>query len=606
MLGRFLFLAALAFSLFLPPAHSAWWNILSVEPRRPPRQAANVEEQPDQVHNALPLMDHRVPFEMETASVPGSERGGKLLEDLKKKLQSSCWHSAYSSLFSSCREVLKDDSKKMRLAYKFADCFLRSSGKDPLKSCPDSSPVKECTKSLTDHRHHLLLQFFIDIASMCHHLQSEAFKLETEEVIGNLKDSAHWVEDKLAVMQSQARSILDNTDKIFGLQQRLEEEYFVMKRGLVEMHDDLNKGIFHLKEYADETNKHMLAVSSFQRELADHQENMVRQQQLLSENLQEEVSSLRSKAEDINSNVVKSLSGQDELLSGQEAALSGLASLKRIQEKMQEDVLRESKRLHEMHQRLADGSEAILKAQEVFASKQALIFTSLERLFALHNAILTESRTVKAVLFYVPVAILIYLITGTRQTSNGRVVLYAGLCLSFAAEFWSLRLPKSSPYYQHEYLTNALYIRGTYAVAAILYVFYCILTFKDYASLSYKILLDMQKRLDENTSFLGSLYFGSSTSEAQNGDFSLLANVPRFRGYEDEAERSRKDDYSDDPDYDPQEDSDCEELQCTFSRDYNLRRNVRRSGRPLARSAAILSWEDEEMFVSLFRPLSPR
>lgn len=64
--------------------------------------------------------------------------------------------------------------------------------------------------------------------------------------------------------------------------------------------------------------------------------------------------------------------------------------------------------------------------QESFVSKQAAVFSSLERLFSLHNSILLESRALKTFLFYVATSIFIYMSTSAKQTYNARPLLYCG------------------------------------------------------------------------------------------------------------------------------------------------------------------------------------
>lgn len=76
-------------------------------------------------------------------------------------------------------------------------------------------------------------------------------------------------------------------------------------------------------------------------------------------------------------------------------------------------------------------------------SKQAAVFTSLERLFSLHNAILLESKSVKTFLFYVVASVFVYMSTSTKQTYNARALLYCGKTL-LASEAFPLHLIPSS------------------------------------------------------------------------------------------------------------------------------------------------------------------
>jgi hypothetical protein len=64
--------------------------------------------------------------------------------------------------------------------------------------------------------------------------------------------------------------------------------------------------------------------------------------------------------------------------------------------------------------------------QEEFRAKQANIFAALDKLYILHNAILAESRFIKAFFFYCCVVFLIYMLTSAKQTFSIRGRLYFG------------------------------------------------------------------------------------------------------------------------------------------------------------------------------------
>lgn len=110
-------------------------------------------------------------FDIETGGFLSSSRGKDLVEKARHQTaKHSCWHNAYSGLLSSCREILKEEEKKARLAMRLTNCFLKVSERDAIH-CPDSVPISKCTSSLSDHTNSIFLAFFIDAASMCHHLQ---------------------------------------------------------------------------------------------------------------------------------------------------------------------------------------------------------------------------------------------------------------------------------------------------------------------------------------------------------------------------------------------------------------------------------------------------
>ena len=65
--------------------------------------------------------------------------------------------------------------------------------------------------------------------------------------------------------------------------------------------------------------------------------------------------------------------------------------------------------------------------QEKFRAKQANIFAALDKLYILHNAIIAESRFIKAFFFYCCIVFLIYMLTSAKQTFSIRGQLYFGI-----------------------------------------------------------------------------------------------------------------------------------------------------------------------------------
>lgn len=64
--------------------------------------------------------------------------------------------------------------------------------------------------------------------------------------------------------------------------------------------------------------------------------------------------------------------------------------------------------------------------QVAFEAKQANMFVALDKLFALHNAMLLESRVIKAFVIYFLSIFVIYMFTSTKQTYIIRPRLYIG------------------------------------------------------------------------------------------------------------------------------------------------------------------------------------
>lgn len=111
--------------------------------------------------------------------------------------------------------------------------------------------------------------------------------------------------------------------------------------------------------------------------------------------------------------------------------------------KQQEELLERQKQLHQSHDSLVENSNLILAAQEVFESKQATMFVAIDKLFALHSAMLFESRVIFAFLVYSVGIFIIYMLTSIKHSYNVRHRLYLGLCVTFFIEIviiWSITM----------------------------------------------------------------------------------------------------------------------------------------------------------------------
>ena len=75
--------------------------------------------------------------------------------------------------------------------------------------------------------------------------------------------------------------------------------------------------------------------------------------------------------------------------------------------------------------------ELIPYLKEEFRAKQANIFAALDKLYVLHNAILVESRFIKAFFFYYCIMFLIFMLISAKQTFLIKGYLYLGNIIIF-------------------------------------------------------------------------------------------------------------------------------------------------------------------------------
>ncbi|KAM0050809.1 hypothetical protein Hdeb2414_s0007g00228081 [Helianthus debilis subsp. tardiflorus] len=92
---------------------------------------------------------------------------------------------------------------------------------------------------------------------------------------------------------------------------------------------------------------------------------------------------------------------QSQALEESRGSLQQLISLGNSQ---QQELIQRQEQLKQAHDYLFENSKTILSAQETFeskqASKQASMFLAIDKLLSLHNAVLLESRVIKAFLVY--------------------------------------------------------------------------------------------------------------------------------------------------------------------------------------------------------------
>ena len=131
-----------------------------------------------------------------------------------------------------------------------------------------------------------------------------------------------------------------------------------------------------------------------------------------------------------------------------------IQKLAQFGQRNQEELLSRQEQIRQAHEHLIQNSHSILEAQvlisqfgnmtsftcsliyiywffsytqEEFRAKQANIFATLDKLYILHNAILSESRFIKAFFFYCCIVFLIYMLTSAKQTFSIRGQLYFGM-----------------------------------------------------------------------------------------------------------------------------------------------------------------------------------
>ncbi|KAK9998579.1 hypothetical protein SO802_018182 [Lithocarpus litseifolius] len=141
-----------------------------------------------------------------------------------------------------------------------------------------------------------------------------------------------------------------------------------------------------------------------------------------------------------------------------------------------------------------ENSKSILAAQESFESKQASMFIAVDKLFALHNDMLLESRLIKAFFVYCISIFIIYMFTSMKQTYKVRPWLYIGLCATFIIEVAILRLATDDNIEQKSWIINL--VRSLFLLLASIQIRNAIYTYRDYEVLNHQMLLTLIEKIN--------------------------------------------------------------------------------------------------------------
>ncbi|KAJ0478746.1 hypothetical protein HanHA300_Chr13g0503361 [Helianthus annuus] len=468
-------------------------------------------------------------FSMESRN---SNKGMVLVEKAKRKaaLPSSCWQNAYQNLFAGCAEILAGEEQRSRLAWHLSDCFQKDTGRLQFPYCDLKYPMVNCLKKLDEDAHRVFLEFYLETNAICHQLQSDAFKRQTERLVNELKRSAEYAEDKLENIEDQAKRVLHSSDRIADSLSSID----VQTQQLAQTSKNVEERVSVVLERSQSVYEQSLKIADSQTELQNGQINMNARldegMAMLNEstnNLGEEMSKLKNEAVEIEKGIAKvgdamfmkmdtlqskandienvaetSLDRQKQLLESQrqfhevlrevtafqsqalEESRGTLQQLILLGHSQQQELIQRQEQLKQAHDLLVENSKTILAAQETFESKQASMFLAIDKLFTLHNAIFLESRVVKAFLVYSMLIFVLYMFTSTKQTYSMRPKLYIWLCVTFLIEFMVLRYGIDVE--RQSWIINI--VRLTFGILASCQLLYAIYTYRDYETLNHHML----------------------------------------------------------------------------------------------------------------------
>ncbi|CAN1747162.1 Protein GAMETE EXPRESSED 1 [Linum perenne] len=432
-----------------------------------------------------------------------------LVEKARNKLAgtNSCWQNAYQHIFSGCTQILANEEKRSRFAWHLSDCFQKDSGRRPFPRCDENKPMINCLKKLDDHEHKIYLEFVLETNAICYQLQVHGFKRETERLVNELKSSAQYTEQQLGIIKDRTFTLLQNSNQIhdslssvdlkvqdvirttkdseavYKQSEEIVQSQTQLQAGQERMNENLKEGVTMLHDAYSNLGEE---VSNLRDEAVEIEKQIDR----VGESMSSRFQNLQSKADDIENLAGSSLTKQQELLDGQSTALEGLQTLTESQsvalQESREELLQRQQQLQQVHDHLVSNSKSILAAQEAFEAKQASMFIALDKLFELHNAMLLESRVIKAFFIYTMSIFIIYMFTSTKQTYPVRANLYL-------VEVAIIRFTPSDAE-QQAWIINS--VRMLFALLAILQILYAIYTYRDYEVLNHQMILTLTEKIN--------------------------------------------------------------------------------------------------------------
>ncbi|KAF8779703.1 hypothetical protein HU200_002283 [Digitaria exilis] len=393
--------------------------------------------------------------------------------------------------------------------------------------------MKNCCKRLSESEGKVYLEFFLETNTLCHQLQAEAFKQNTEKLVNDLTKTSKSAEEKLGVIEETSEQIIKESGKVKDtlssiemqaghlaetsknmgeqityvlahskaiIEQSKEIATFqaALKEGQTEMREKIDAGMARLKESYER-------LGSGMDKLTQEAGYIQREIKIVGDSISSKMQDLQSTANDIESAAGKSLENQMQLLADQSRAMEGLNNLHsflaqsleesretvqklaQFGQRQQEELLARQEQIRQAHDHLIQNSHSILEAQEEFRAKQANIFAALDKLYILHNAILAESRFIKAFFFYCCIVFLIYMLTSAKQTFSIRGQLYFALCITLVLEIGLIKVGATT---SHAFwvMSRCFLVRMVFMGAATVQILHSISPTVDYEMLTHRLL----------------------------------------------------------------------------------------------------------------------
>nr|AAL73526.1 hypothetical protein S250_18C08.13 [Sorghum bicolor] len=121
--------------------------------------------------------------------------------------------------------------------------------------------------------------------------------------------------------------------------------------------------------------------------------------------------------------------------------------------------------------------EFFLETNTLCHQLHTTFFAALDKLYILHNAILAESRFIKAFFFYCCIVFLVYMLTSAKQTFGIRGQLYFGLCITLLLEIGLIKIGADDFDRQFRVMSKLFLLRMVFLGVAIVQILHSIFTY---------------------------------------------------------------------------------------------------------------------------------
>ncbi|CAL8318969.1 unnamed protein product [Merluccius merluccius] len=129
-----------------------------------------------------------------------------------------CWARALQGVEAACAELTEE--RQGRLALMFTHCHLHRAGRE-FPACPEGSEVSQCTAGMDAVAFNAFTEFFTHALSICHFLQSDAWRARAETTMHSLTEASASVAEQLSSTRLLTEDLLESQSAALLAQEQI-------------------------------------------------------------------------------------------------------------------------------------------------------------------------------------------------------------------------------------------------------------------------------------------------------------------------------------------------------------------------------------------------